>query len=117
MMKPEYRSSLRRGLGEWLLQRLSSLYIGGFALFVGVKLYLQPMQSYEAWTGWATSTGMGIAFAIFWFSIIIHAWIGLRSVIMDYIKPFGLRFIILSVLVLMFSALTLWTMDIFLLRG
>ena len=87
------------GLMDWLAQRVTAavmaLYVAGFAAL----WLICPPQNFDAWRSLFGGTLMRTATLIFLVSLIWHAWIGLRDILMDYIKPAGLR-LILHVLVL-----------------
>ena len=94
---PGARSSSQSGFIEWLLQRLTSVYVAGFAVYVAIVLLVCPPVDFEAWRGWFGSGFVRLGWALFIVLLLIHAWIGMRSVFMDYLHPLWLR---LSVLVL-----------------
>jgi succinate dehydrogenase / fumarate reductase membrane anchor subunit len=100
--------SAHTGLGEWLLQRLSSVYMAGFVLYAVVRFSLAPIQDYMAWKQWVGQGIVRIALALFFASVLVHAWVGLRSVFMDYIKPLWLRFTLLLAVAVGLITLGLW---------
>lgn len=80
------------GLRDWLVQRVTASLM---ALFT-VVLLLQVLATsgpinYEAWAGifasqWMKFLTFGLIVSLAW-----HAWIGVRDIWMDYVKPVGLR--------------------------
>lgn len=106
--------SAHTGLGEWLLQRVSALYMSVFALYVVLRLLVEPIVQYEAWRAWFASGGVQIGMALFFFSLLLHSWIGMRSVFMDYVKPMWLRFLVQLVTATGFLLLGLWVAGILL---
>jgi len=104
--------SAHRGLSEWLLQRLSALYLGGFVLFAAGRLLWAPIVTYEAWRDWVLSLPMRLALALFFFGLLLHSWVGIRSVFMDYLKPMWLRFAAQGVTGLGLLTLGIWAMVI-----
>lgn len=109
MMHGSRRSgSAHRGLGEWLVQRLSALYLAGFVLWLGIRLGLQPITGYPAWKGWMAGPGVRLAFALFFLSLLLHAWVGLRSVFLDYLKPLWLRFLAQAVTAAVLAVCAFW---------
>lgn len=107
-MKWRGHVSAHTGTGEWLWQRFSALYIGGFALYVGVRLLVDPLGGYEEWRAWVSGGLVRLGFALLIASLLIHAWTGLRSVYIDYLHPVGLRFIASFLTGLGLLALGLW---------
>lgn len=85
--------SAHRGLGEWLVQRLSAAYLAGFLLWLIVRLGLLPLPDHAAWKAWIAGGFVRLAFALFFLSLLLHAWIGIRSIFLDYLKPLWVRFL------------------------
>lgn len=96
------------GLRAWLLQRLTALYLLGFILYFAGHLLAAPPVSYDAWRGWVLSTGPRLAFLLFFVALALHAWVGLRDVIIDYIKPFAVRLAAFGVIAAGLVATLLW---------
>ena len=41
-------------------------------------------------------------------ALLIHAWVGIRDIILDYVHPFGARLVVLSLFALMLITSGLW---------
>lgn len=106
--------SRSQGLKAWLFQRLSAVYIAVFILVAGIWFVIRSPQSFEQWHGWITSPVMTIATAIFFWALLVHAWVGLRDVIIDYINAFAVRLVLLVLLGLTLVGLGLWVARILL---
>lgn len=79
------------GLRSWLIQRVTSVVMACYVLFLLVFLAThQPLQ-FTDWKHLMQGSMMRLVSTLFWLSLSWHAWIGLRNVFMDYIKPTGLR--------------------------
>jgi len=110
-----------RGLGsahagpvEWLLQRVSSLYMAGFVVYLILRFAVSPVPDYAAWKGWFTAGIVRLAWALFILSLLVHAWVGLRSIYMDYLHPVWLRFSVSLLTAFGLLALGLWSAQILL---
>jgi succinate dehydrogenase / fumarate reductase membrane anchor subunit len=90
-MNARSAGSVHHGSGAWLIQRLTSLYITGFALFILIRLSVAPIHAYADWVAWWRSPILAVLAALFWASVLVHAWLGMQSVWMDYVRPVGLR--------------------------
>ena len=101
------------GTRAWLLQRLSALYLLGFTVFVLVRLAAGAPHSYETWREWMTSGGTSAAVLLFFVALLLHAWVGVRDVVMDYVHPFALRLIVLGLLAAGETAIGIWAAMIF----
>lgn len=106
--------SAHSGLGEWLLQRLSALYLAGFMVWLLARLAIAAPADYAAWKGWLAAGGVRLAFALFFLSVLVHAWVGMRSVFLDYLKPLWVRFVAQLLLAFGLLALAFWAVQILL---
>jgi succinate dehydrogenase / fumarate reductase membrane anchor subunit len=104
--------SAHAGMTEWLLQRVTSLYMGGFVIYAIVHLSLSPARDYTTWKSWFATGYVRIAWALFVAGILIHAWVGMRSIYLDYLHPLWLRFIVTLMTALGLLALALWAAQI-----
>jgi len=114
MSRARTSGSAHAGLTEWFLQRVSSIYMAGFVVFVIVSLSITPVHDYLAWKAWFAAGPMRLAWALFFLSVLVHAWVGLRSVYMDYLHPLWLRFAVLLLTAIGLLALGLWSAQILL---
>ena len=102
------------GLKDWLIQRVTAVYLAVYTLFLIGFILNHPQLSYEQWVGLFNSPIMKLASILSLLAILFHAWIGLWTVTTDYIKPTGLRIIIqmaiLGILLLLFiwGIMILW---------
>ncbi|MBI3898599.1 MAG: succinate dehydrogenase, hydrophobic membrane anchor protein [Gammaproteobacteria bacterium] len=108
--------SAHRGLTAFLVQRVTSLYLGGFTIYLIVYLLLNPIKDYAAWTGYFSAGAVRLAWAIFIVSLLAHTWVGLRSIYMDYLKLTWVRFTVSLLTALALIAMSLWAAQI-LIRG
>jgi succinate dehydrogenase / fumarate reductase membrane anchor subunit len=79
------------GLKDWLAQRLTAVVMALYTLFMVVAIPVGIGSGYE---GWRAFMGHGlIRFATFLFIVCLcyHAWVGIRDIWMDYIKPTAVR--------------------------
>ena len=88
------------GVGDWLVQRATAIVMAVFtlALILAVIFTSGPL-TYASWSGIFAATWMKFLTFATVISICWHAWIGVRNVFMDYIKPVGIR-LALQVLVI-----------------
>jgi len=85
------------GLMEWLFQRLSA---GVCFIFPVVYFSFYPLTDHASWVTWWSQASVRLAMGLFFLSLYVHAWIGARSIALDYVKPFALRFMVLIQLLL-----------------
>lgn len=102
------------GLRPWLLQRLTALYMLVFILYLLAHFLLDPPHSRAVWRGWILAPVMSIAAATFLGALFLHAWVGVRDVILDYVHPVGFRVAALAVLGSGLMAMAVWAVRILL---
>lgn len=96
------------GLHTWLIQRISAIYIVLFLFYATVSLLILAQIDYTAWREWVNQTVTKSLLGVFMLAILMHAWIGLRDVLLDYIKPFSLRIVALTIGAFFLLAMAVW---------
>jgi succinate dehydrogenase / fumarate reductase membrane anchor subunit len=96
------------GLRAWLLQRLSALYLSGYLLWALVYFSLHPVNDYAAWRALWMQPSMAIGTALLFIALLVHAWVGVRDVILDYVRPPLLRLSLLALLWGWLLVLAVW---------
>lgn len=102
---------MRWGLGgfrPWLFQRVSAVYMLAFLVFFMIMMASCPPSDYVSWRSWLAHPAMWMATAIFFVGLFIHAWVGLRDVILDYIHNVSIRLVTLIGLGTFLISLALW---------
>jgi succinate dehydrogenase / fumarate reductase membrane anchor subunit len=102
------------GLKAWLLQRISAVYLGLFTLYVTFHLLMNTPTGFEQWSGWITALPVKLAFLLAIGLTLLHAWIGIRDVLIDYIPFTGIRLVVMTLVGLMLSGCGLWALLILL---
>jgi len=75
------------GLKDWLVQRVSAVVMAVYS--VGFALCVLPRMPYgfDSWRALFAPAWSKIAALLFIAALLVHAWIGVRDIFMDYIKP------------------------------
>ena len=97
------------GLKAWAIQRLTAIYVGLFTLYLLGVLTTAAPADYTAWRAWLGSPVVSVAMLLFVVSVLMHAWIGVRDVLIDYVHPIALRAALLGGIALLLVALGLWS--------
>jgi succinate dehydrogenase / fumarate reductase membrane anchor subunit len=100
------------GLRAWLVQRASAVYMLLFIVYLLGHFVLDRPDSYTIWRDWMLSPGVSISATIFFAALLLHAWVGLRDVALDYVQPVALRIGFLTLLVFALAAAGLWVVRI-----
>jgi succinate dehydrogenase / fumarate reductase membrane anchor subunit len=99
------------GLKAWLVQRISAVYLGLFGLYLALYFAIAPPQDHGQLAAWASSPWVAVGLLVFIPLLLAHAWIGIRDVLIDYIKPIGVRVGLLALFALVFLASGLWALQ------
>ncbi|WP_436970316.1 succinate dehydrogenase, hydrophobic membrane anchor protein [Microbulbifer spongiae] len=75
----------RSGTFDWLYQRVTSVVLIAYLLFIVGFIFLTKDFGYQAWSELFAQRWMRVFSLVALLSVIIHAWIGLWSVVTDYI--------------------------------
>lgn len=102
------------GLRNWFIQRLSAVYILAFAI-IFVIAWAGDSLTYQSWKEWVAQPLANAGLLLFIASLLVHAWVGVRDVIIDYIKSVVVRYVLLVLIALTLLGLALWTLKILLL--
>lgn len=84
------------GLAAWWVQRASAVCTLLFIVFALTAFSLYPRHAYPEWRTWVSRPGVSIAIFVFFAALLLHMWVGLRDVLLDYAKPAGLRHLLLG---------------------
>ena len=99
------------GLAGFIGQRLTSIVLTLWLLLVGVSVLFGPL-SYDTWAALFAPLWMKVITLIAVFSLLYHAWIGMRNIWMDYITPVWARLSLESITVLWLVACGIWSVQI-----
>ena len=94
------------GLRDWLMQRITAVVITLYILLLLGLLLFKPGMNLDVWQELFLHTWFRLATFAALISVFLHAWVGMRDIIMDYARPTGIR---LSLEVLVIGALVLYT--------
>jgi succinate dehydrogenase / fumarate reductase membrane anchor subunit len=87
-------------LRGWLVQRISAVVMTLYTVAFVVAFAAAKPVDYAQWKALFSQGWMRFATLLFFASVFLHAWVGMRDILMDYIKPTGLR-LALEVLVIL----------------
>ena len=96
------------GLKAWAIQRLTAIYIGLFSLYLLAVLLFAAPAGYVEWKAWMGGPVISVATLLLIVCVLMHAWIGVRDVLIDYVHPIAIRAALLGVIGLSLVAMGLW---------
>jgi succinate dehydrogenase / fumarate reductase membrane anchor subunit len=101
-------SRAAQGLRAWLLQRFTAIYLAVYLVALLAYLLTRDAFNYSQWRALQAGPGVGVATALFAFALLLHAWVGIRDVLIDYVHAVWLRLILMVMTALMLLASLLW---------
>ena len=102
----------RYGLSDWLAQRITAAIMAVYTLIVAAIVLMNQPLKYHAWQALFAQGWMRVATLLFMASLAWHAWVGVRDILMDYVKPAGLRLALEVLALLTLAAYGGWTIQI-----
>jgi succinate dehydrogenase / fumarate reductase, membrane anchor subunit len=100
------------GLRDWLAQRVTAVVITLYtALILGIVLWHGGLD-YPTFRTLFAGNALRVATFLFMASLGWHAWVGMRNILMDYAKPYGLRLMLEIVVVCLLVAYGGWTIAV-----
>ena len=100
------------GLRSWLLQRISAVYLAAYLVAVVVAISICFPATYTQWHSWIAHPVVNVATVIFFISLMFHAWVGIRDVILDYVSPLIIRFLLLVFIGAGLLSMGIWSIRI-----
>lgn len=100
------------GLRAWFLQRATAIYLLFFIVILLQHLIVNPPQDFGAWQGWVAQPLIGLGLLLFFASLLLHAWVGFRDVLIDYVHPTAIRITLLTLLGFVLFGCALWVLQI-----
>ena len=80
------------GLRDWLSQRVTAALMALFTLLLLAQvIFTSGPIGYDKWAGIFSSQWMKVLTFTVILALLYHVWVGMRDVLMDYVKPVWLR--------------------------
>lgn len=102
----------RNGLQDWLIQRVSAVIIAGYVLFLVGFLLCNPLQDHRSWLDLFSGGWMKFATFLTLIALLAHAWIGIWTVMTDYLKTTWLRLVLQVFIAIILLLYLVWGMQI-----
>ena len=93
---------------SWIIQRVSAVFIAFFVLYFGTFLATHLPLEFTSWHGWLEMTFNKVVVILFFIAIFFHAWVGSRDVVIDYVHPVAIRFVLLTAILGGLVAMSVW---------
>ncbi len=102
------------GMRLWLAQRLSAVVMAVYLIIFALMLLMKQPVGYEGWLELMSPWWWRLFTLLFFISLVMHAWLGVRDVFKDYIFNIKLRAVmqilvdVLLIVYLCWSGAILW---------
>jgi succinate dehydrogenase / fumarate reductase membrane anchor subunit len=96
------------GLGDWLLQRLTAIVMAVYTVGMVACLLWHAPSTYADWKAIFAGSVARIGTMLFLLALLYHAWVGMRDIVMDYLKPAGLRLVVETAIALVLVFYAVW---------
>ena len=100
------------GLRDWLIQRVTAVVMVLYTLVMAVYLLTIPKLDYYAWTFLFSNNVIRSFTLLFLLCVFYHAWIGVRDIVMDYVKPTAVRLLIHVLVIFALLLYVIWSVQI-----
>ena len=100
------------GVGNFLLQRLTAVVLTAYTLFMLLLVLSGGPLGYDGWAAMFVPLWMKIVTLVALLALLYHAWIGVRDIWMDYVKPTWVRLSLQTLTVLWLVFCAVWSVQI-----
>ena len=100
------------GWQDWLAQRVTAVIMVLFSIVIIGFFAFKGGTNYAEWKQLFSSPLFRILALLFFLSVYYHAWIGIKDVLMDYVKPAGLRVAFQVAVLLFLLTCSIWSVTI-----
>lgn len=100
------------GWREWLAQRITAVIMALFSIVIFGFFAVHGSVNYEQWKALFGAPVVRVLALLFLLSVYYHAWIGVRDVLMDYVKPVAVRLSLQVLVLLALVGYTIWSVAI-----
>ena len=99
-----------QGLRDWIVQRITAILIAISTFGLAYYFIAHPNFSFVEWRMLFAPVGMKVLTLLVVLALAFHAWVGIWTVVTDYVKPALLRFVIDVLVFLTLAACFLWSL-------
>jgi len=79
------------GLKDWLAQRVTAVVMAVYTFVLLFSFLSGSNFSYEGWAALFSKQWFKLFSLVTFMALYYHAWVGMRDIWMDYVKPVGIR--------------------------
>lgn len=83
-----------------------------YLVVVLVCMIAAPPHNYQEWKSFIAAPAMSVATVLLFGMLLLHAWVGVRDVVMDYVHPYAVRLVVLVLVAAALVALGVWMLQV-----
>ncbi len=100
------------GWRDWFVQRVTAVVMAGYTLLILALCLWHGGLDHAAWKAIFAGHAFRIATFVFMVALFWHAWVGVRNITMDYVKPASLRVTVQVVVIALLVGYAGWTIEV-----
>jgi succinate dehydrogenase / fumarate reductase, membrane anchor subunit len=82
------------GFRDWLAQRVTAVLMALFTVVLIAQLLFGAQLGYERWAAIFAAQWMRALTFVVIVAMLVHAWVGMRDIWMDYVKPVAVKMVL-----------------------
>jgi succinate dehydrogenase / fumarate reductase membrane anchor subunit len=100
------------GLRDWLAQRVTAIVMAVYTLVLLYSFLTGHNFTYEGWSALFAKQWFKLFSLVTFLALYYHAWVGMRDIWMDYVKPVGIRLTLQMLTIFWLVACAFYTVQI-----
>jgi succinate dehydrogenase / fumarate reductase membrane anchor subunit len=100
------------GLRDWIAQRVTAAIMVVYTVLILSVVAGLPQMDYWHWKVLWQTPLVRYASVLFMASLLLHAWIGVRNIVMDYVKDVALRLLLYVLVIGALLGYAFWSVQI-----
>jgi succinate dehydrogenase / fumarate reductase, membrane anchor subunit len=100
------------GLKDWLAQRITAVVLVIYTIVLGIAVLAGPPLAQASWKALFSGAFIKVLTLLAFVALAWHAWIGVRDIYMDYIKPTAIRLTLEVATIIVLFAYVIWAANI-----
>ncbi len=100
------------GMRDWLSQRVTAALMAVYTVVLVVQVLLPGEMGYDKWAGIFSAQWMKLLSLVVFVALAWHAWVGVRDIWMDYVKPVAVRLTLQVVTMVWLVGCTVWAVQV-----
>ena len=101
------------GTRDWVVQRFGALVLASYSIVLLGYFLTHSGVGFVEWTAFITSLPMRLFSLVAIIALAGHAWVGVWTILTDYVKSSGLRLLLQALMVAAIFVYVFWGITIF----